>query len=141
MTRPAGVTPRGLPYPGSVNIHAETPVALQSLAEAISAQLTAIGSGQTAIATFTGLKSLGTIGTARYGRGSHTFAELATVEGCVGMVGPFIGGGVYRWGWVAAAYNSTGNAITFDVIPVQPQPETFAGATVAVCLFAWGARA
>lgn len=45
MTRPAGVTPRGFPYPGSANIHANTPAALQALAEAISGQLSSVGAG------------------------------------------------------------------------------------------------
>src|SRR6476646_2602393 len=45
MTRPGGVTPRGLPYPGSANIHAETPKALQDLATAIEQQLSSFPGG------------------------------------------------------------------------------------------------
>jgi hypothetical protein len=45
MTRPGGVTPRGLPYPGSGAAHADTPAALQALADAISSQLGSVAGG------------------------------------------------------------------------------------------------
>lgn len=43
MTRPAGVTPKGLPYPGSADIHVQTPAALKALAEAIEANISSLG--------------------------------------------------------------------------------------------------
>lgn len=43
--RPGGTTSRGLPYPGSTGIIANTPSALQALAEAITGQLSSLGSG------------------------------------------------------------------------------------------------
>jgi hypothetical protein len=91
VTRPAGTTPRGLPYPGSAGIHANTPAALQALAEAVDAQMNSLGAG-VILDTFTGKVRLGP-GTG-YGLAQFavTFPNLATVIGAIASYGTFLGG-------------------------------------------------
>jgi len=91
VTRPSGTSPRGLPFPGSAGIHANTPAAIQALAEAVEAQLSSLGSG-VILDTFTGKVRLGP----GVGYGASTFyvpfPRLATVLGALASYGTFLGG-------------------------------------------------
>jgi hypothetical protein len=89
MTRPAGLTPKGLPFPGSIDIHARTPAALQALAEAIEAKLTALAEG-VMLDMFRGVLPVATSG--GYGSFTVPFARLAAVTGWVGTPGTDAGG-------------------------------------------------
>lgn len=138
MTRPGGTTPRGLPYPGSAGIHANTPAALQALAEAVTAQLTSLGN-DIVLETFTG-----TITTESFDRGYGVAAftvpwkTLGTVLGMVASYGNFAGGPGTP-GWIHAP--DTGSGLFF-LVPakgwVAPYTDKFVGVTVSLCALGWG---
>lgn len=137
MTRPGGVTPiKALPYPGSANIQAETPKALQSLAEAIDAQLSSVQGGYQ-FAFWAGALTLDSAGQSPV----LNFPGLRSVAGALVSLGYWLPGTVYRAGWATAA-GSTGrfyvNAANASMLGPGGGQETFAGATVAVCVAAWG---
>lgn len=90
MTRPSGTTPKGLPFPGSIDIHPRTPAALQALAEAIEAKLSAL-SANVMLDFFRGV--LPTPGSTSV---SFTvpFTRLAAVTGWIGTIGVDAGGQV-----------------------------------------------
>lgn len=99
MTRPGGTTPRGLPYPGSAGIHANTAAALQAFAEAVDGQMNSLGAG-VILDTFTGKVRLGPgtgYGLAQFG---VTFPKLAVVQGAVATYATFFGGpALPMWIW------------------------------------------
>lgn len=97
MTRPGGMTPRGLPYPSSALPLTEIPGAIKSLADAIGEQLTYIGGGLT-LDTFAGVLSItevvdsGSPNGGRAGTFTVPFPRLATVAGMVCCAGTTLGG-------------------------------------------------
>jgi hypothetical protein len=132
--RPAGVTARGLPYPGSANIHAETPKAIQALAEAIDGQLGSIVGGYQ-LAFWVGNISIDSAGKSQL----LVFPTLSSIRGGLVSYGTF-GGGVYRVG----TPSGFGSSAKFDMIAAKAQfpagggQETFANTTVSACIVAWG---
>jgi hypothetical protein len=147
MTRPGGTTPRGLPYPGSVNIHADTPKAIQALAEAITAQLSSLGSG-VILDTFTGTAHVGPDSTGwPAGQFSVTFPSLAVVQGAVASYGTFLGGPAQP-GWVSPPgpgnFVPPGgvNTALFTMMDVNgwnmPYAFRFKNTDITVCALAWG---
>lgn len=134
MTRPAGVTPiKSLPYPGSANIHAETPKALQSLAEAIGGQLTSVQGGYR-FAMWVGNLALDSTGKSPV----LTFPELKSVAGFIVSTGSFIAGGAYQVGWPSYGVNQfTMNSSEASLTNPGP-PGTFANKTISACIVAWG---
>jgi len=140
VTRPAGVTPRGLPYPGSAGMHSNTPAALQSLAEAITAQMTSLGNG-VILETFTGTVRVDT-----YDRGYGVaslrvpWTKLGQVLGSVVSYGSFAGGPGYP-GWVQspdATHNSPDYMIIHANAYIAPYGNTFKGQTISICALGWG---
>lgn len=105
MTRPAGSTPNGLPYPGSIDIHARTPAALQALAEATEARLTAMSPG-TILDAWRGEVQISLSG-ASYGSFTVTFPRLAAITGWIagleGLSDCFLTCGAGGFGYVVAA--------------------------------------
>lgn len=147
MTRPGGTTPRGLPYPGSAGIHANTPSALQALAEAITAQLGTIGAGLI-FDTFAGKIHLG----AALGYQSPVFRvafpKLSQVIGCVASYGNFAGGPVVP-AWLQTSYSgvAAGSALPanqreFFLIPAcnstPPYTPEVRNSDFSICALAWG---
>lgn len=126
MTRPAGTTPRGLPYPGSANIHAETPTAIQALAEAITAQLSSIGAGLV-FDFWVGLRTCDSAG-----KFTVPFPNLAAVSGGVCTYGVNLGG-TLRNGWAAGlAAGGVGNMVA------TLYTENFNNTTVTIHAIGWG---
>jgi hypothetical protein len=140
VTRPAGTTPRGLPYPGSAGIHANTPAALQALAEAVTGQLTSLGNG-VILETFTGVV---TIDSYDRGYGIASFripwVKLRVVLGSVVSYGSFAGGPGSP-GWIQAP-DATHGSPDYMIIHanhnVAPYGYTFKGQNVSMCAFGWG---
>ena len=145
MSRPGGTTPRGLPYPGSVNIHADTPNAIRALAESIDGQLSSLGSG-VILDTYTGKVRVGPkLPNWNVGQFAVTFPKLATVQGAVASWGTFLGGPA-RAGWIAppgpgnftvAGLNTalfTMNDANNFVYPYS----SFADTDITVCALGWG---
>lgn len=132
--RPAGVTSKGLPYPGSANIHAETPKALQSLAEAIDGQLGSIVGGYR-LAFWVGNINIDSSGNSQL----LVFPELSAIRGGIVMYGTFLGG-VYRVGFPTGfASNAKFMMVAAKAaLPAGGGQETFANTTVSVCIAAWG---
>ena len=137
MTRPGGTTARGLPYPGSVGIHADTPKAIQALAEAVDGQLSTIGGGN-AIAFWTGNVTMNSSETSP-NMGQY-FPALRSIAGMVVAYGTWAGG-VNQIGWPTAG----GAAGTFQMCSAKAAylwptgtAESFANKTVTVCVMAWG---
>ena len=134
MTRPGGVTPvKSLPYPGSGAIHADTPKSIQSLAEAISRQLTSVQGGYR-LAYWVGNLALDSAGTSPV----LSFpGELASVVGFIVTTGSFMGG-AYQVGWPSYGTNKfTMNSSEASL--TNPGPVgTFANKTISACVVAWG---
>lgn len=124
MTRPAGSTPRGLPWPSSANSHSETPAAIKSLAEAIAAQLTNLGDG-VILDTFAGPLPI------TNNQFTVPFPRLAACTGMVCCQG-FSWGGADAAGWVAHAYGSTGRWMSPQI------PAAAAPAQVTIHAVGWG---
>jgi hypothetical protein len=147
VTRPGGTTPRGLPYPGSANIHADTPNAIRALAEAVDAQLTSLGSG-IILDTFTGKVRAGPgqgYGAAQF---SVTFPKLASVQGCVASWGTFLGGtaqpAILHSPGSPTPPNNNFNAALFTITHAQAFCWTGSGypliqnQDLTVCALGWG---
>jgi hypothetical protein len=135
--RPSGVTPRGLPYPGSANIHAETPKALQALAEATSAQLSSVGGGLI-FDFFVGNKQTDGSGMFRMNPGVE-FPKLKVVYGVLAQLGVHLGG-TYHPGEVTGQSSLTSFYVVAGRQYLQPAEgqETFFNTTVSICAVAWG---
>jgi hypothetical protein len=131
MTRPGGVTPRGLPYPGSVNIHAETPKALQALAQTAESQLGSIIGGYQ-LRFWTGIAALDSTGSMTAVWPNFTvyggIAQLSSHGGTTGKLGYCTA--VQNGGKVTVLAANSGVKST--------GPETFANNTVTMCVMAWG---
>lgn len=130
MTRPAGSTPNGLPYPGSAEIHARTPAALQALAEAIESKLTAIAPG-IILDVYRGPVHL-----TNFGASSSSFAfafpNLATCQGRVGVAGVDQGTGLVD-GFIG--FNGIGASGYFNAAPwVKARPP----ADITLHAVGWG---
>jgi hypothetical protein len=104
MTRPSGTTPNGLPFPGSIDIHARTPAALQALAEAIESKLTAISPG-VILDAWRGVVQVGQYGSA-HGGITVPFPRLAAVTGWIGCYGVDDGGGLQD-GYITNLFTSS----------------------------------
>jgi len=131
VTRPAGTTPNGLPYPGSVDIHARTPAALQSLAEAIESKLTAVTPG-IILDPWRGIVNLPSFG-GSYSTFTIPFPRLAAVNGWVGVYGVDDGGGLQD-GFVTCVPGAGGNGY-FTVAPwTRVKPTT----AITVHAVGWG---
>jgi hypothetical protein len=124
VTRPAGLTPKGLPFPGSIDIHARTPAALQALAEAIEAKLTALAPGLM-LDTWRGLLPL-TISGGVYGMFTVPFPRLAAVTAWIGTPGTDAGGSLS----VGFIVPTTGSGVGYFLpsptgnLTVAPVPST-----------------
>lgn len=105
MSRPGGVTPKGLPYPGSGDVHSRTPAALQALAEAVESKLTAVTPG-VILDFFHGVLSVSATGAA-YGSFTIPFVNLAAITGWVGSYGIDLGGGLVD-GFISCAPGAGG---------------------------------
>ena len=122
VTRPAGTTPNGLPYPGSVDIHVRTPAALQALAEATEAKLSAVTPG-IIIETFRGVIS--TAGSSYFPRGfTVPFTRLAVVNGWIGAYGVDDGGQLLDCYVLSSAGSAYGNLCASPFYNVSP-PQSF----------------
>ena len=111
VTRPAGTTPNGLPYPGSADIHANTPAALQALAMAVDDRLSALEPGIIIDVYRSGMSvPVSSYFPAQF---NFTFPRLAAVNGWVGVYG------VDDGGVLADAYIIASNA-TFGQIAGLP---------------------
>jgi hypothetical protein len=88
MTRPAGTTPKGLPYPGSADIHARTPASIQALAEAIDAKVTSLG--PIVLDFYQGVLPVSNI--VNWGTVTIPFPNLAAVQGFIAIPGIDSGG-------------------------------------------------
>lgn len=123
MTRPAGTTPNGLPYPGSADIHVRTPAALQALAEAVESRLSAVSPG-IIIETFRGLVTV--TGSSYFPRGFYVpFTRLAAVNGWFGAYGVDDGGQLLDCFVAASAAGSNyGNLVATPFYNVSP-PSSF----------------
>jgi hypothetical protein len=124
MTRPAGTTPNGLPYPGSVDIHARTPAALQALAEAVEARLTAQAPG-VIMDTWRGPVAVSTFG-GSYGSFVVVFPRLAAITG-----------------WIAAVENLPDAFLTCGAagngyVVVAPWVKARPPSSITVCALGWG---
>lgn len=147
MTRPSGTTPRGLPYPGSANIHANTPQALQALAEAVTAQLGSIGDN-VIFDTFVGKIQTGGVLGYQSSVFRIAFPKLSQVIGCVASYGNFAGGALVpaflqpSYSGVAAGSSLPPNQREFFLIPVSnstpPYTPGVTGQAFSVCALAWG---
>lgn len=126
MTRPAGTTPRGLPYPGSGGIHADTPAALQALAEAITAQLSSIGQN-TVFDFWVGLRTCDSTG-----KFTVPFANLAACDGGICSYG-VNAGGTLRNGWAAGL---AAGGVGYMVATLYG--ENFNNTTVTINAVGWG---
>jgi hypothetical protein len=102
MTRPAGTTPKGLPYPGSADIHARTPTAIQALAEAIDSKLTSLGSG-IMLDLYQGVLPVSNM--INWGTVTIPFPNLAAVQGYIAIPG-IDSGGQDILGYFAGGYDS-----------------------------------
>lgn len=130
MTRPAGMTPHGLPYPGSAEIHARTPAALQALAEAVESKLSAQAPG-IIIDRFRGLIPVNGFG-GSFGAISIPFAHLAAVHGWIGCYGVDDGGGLVD-GFVSSGIGSnTGYFVSAPWVAIKPP------ASITVHAIGWG---
>jgi len=131
-----------------VNIHADTPKAIQALAEAIDAQLSSLGSG-VILDTFTGVVHIG----AGIGYGAAQFAvpfpRLAAVSGAVGCYGTFLAAGVTVPAIVHAPGTITGATNVVDptkwtITTAQcwvwngTQYPYIQNTDITVCALAWG---
>jgi hypothetical protein len=130
MTRPAGTTPHGLPYPGSVDIHARTPAALQALAEAVEAKLTALTPG-VIIDKFRGVVPVAAFG-GSYGTFTVPFPNLAAVTGWIGCLGIDDGGGLVDGFLLGGAGGGHGTIVTAPWIKVKPP------GSITVHAIGWG---
>lgn len=132
VTRPGGTTPRGLPYPGSDAPHANTPAALQALAEAITGQLSALPGGLI-FDTWTGQVTCSATATF-----TIPFPNLAVVSGYVCCYGIFSAGDAYRWGSAQGAGTFPSLAVAGSMIPADWKQENFNNNKVSICAFGWG---
>lgn len=140
VTRPGGTTPRGLPYPGSSGAHANTPAALQALAEAITAQMGTLPGG-IVLDTFVGKLTSGI--RLQYQSASIIvpFAKLGTVLGAVVSYGNFLDGNqpAVVPGWVQ---NDWLNTARFYIVPannnVPPYNTPADGKSYSICAIGWG---
>lgn len=134
MTRPAGTTARGLPYPGSAEIHPRTPDALKALAEAFESKITTIQPGLI-LDLWAGVLQCTRASTYCYF--VVPFPKLASVIGWVGTAGIDLGGNLVD-GWL---YTSDGSGYgAFTVAPlahsggVGPTPPN----AITVHALGWG---
>lgn len=127
MTRPAGTTPLGFPYPGSSGIHANTPGAIQALAEAVSNRLTA-GAGAVTLDYWAGAVN---VSANNINVPLSTFPRLQAVNGMVATVGTNWGGTHY-WAWTAVP-----STTQVTLVPTQPGAAAING-SVTINLLAWG---
>jgi hypothetical protein len=147
MTRPGGTTPRGLPFPGSVNIHADTPNAIRALAEAVDSQLSSLGAG-IILDTFTGTARVGADSTGyATGQFTVTFPRIAALQGAVASYGTFLGGPAQP-GWISPPgpgnYVPPGgtNTALFNMMDANgwnmPYAFRFSNTDITVCALGWG---
>lgn len=131
MSRPSGVTPRGLPFPGSDDTHPRTPVAIEALAVAIGGALGGI-SGGLIVDRFHGVVSVG-------GGGWFvlSFPRLAVVNGWFGTPGVDLGGTLTPGGWLMPAAGGASGG-TFVPAPAGFGQTGPIPATITVHAIGWG---
>lgn len=135
MTRPAGVTPKGLPYPGSADIHPQTPAAIQALAEAIEANLTSMGT--TVVDMYHGLITVQSGGT--YGSFVIPFPNLASVTGFVAGWGLDDGGASGANGYLTGGAGS--GYCVFAPVPSSTAPANVKiPGSITVHAVGWGPK-
>jgi hypothetical protein len=135
--RPAGSTPRGLPYPGSANIHAETPAAIRALAEALEAQLgTAVGG--LVNDTYVGVVAIGSGGLLN--ENTIRFPRLATIRG--GLVQQGIAGGTpQRIAFATGIAGQPGNTAKGVYLRNGNDYNGYPTGSVTITAIAWGTPA
>lgn len=131
MTRPAGITPRGFPYPGSSGLHANTPTVLQALAEAITGQLSSVGVG----VVFDFYAGTVQVSANLISLTPAIFTRLQTVNGVVGNCGVGAPGGAYLAGQPGGSGSLQLAIGHLDWVTATDRPYTGA---LWVNLLAWG---
>lgn len=132
MTRAGGITPRGLPYPGSANIHAETPRALQALATAVQEQLGSLAGG-ISLRFMTGTAALDGNASAVL-----SFPNFTIYGGIVQLT--TIGVGINKPGYATAVAAGGRFAImSANGWVALTGPDSFKNLTIGICAVAWGA--
>lgn len=139
MTRPAGTTPvKGLPYPGSANIHSQSPMAIQSLAEAIDRNLsTVVGGYKFGFAA--GNWQLDGDGACVV---PPSLLGLKSIVGMLVNIGTFAGG-TYKIGWATGSASSSGRFLVTAAgasLTFPGPPDSFANVVVSACVMAWGSQ-
>ena len=125
------MTPRGLPYPGSDGAHADTPAALQALADAISSQLGSVAGG-VELKTWSGLVALDS------GASAVLSFPGFTVLGGIAQLTSHLGGAAIGAAW-ASGVAPGGRVVVTDAnqwVQLVGNP-TFKSKTVGIMTVCW----